>query len=257
MSVTRGQFLKSLGKSLPGMVLGSGATVAHKLFAKMAAAGGEPIPAMAKLPETRTYPKPAPAEIVSSGPTEHQRIAITFDDGPTPGVTDRILDELKQRNARATFFMIGQRIAAAPELARRVVAEGHEIGNHTFTHPKLTEIPHASAEEEIQKTQDVIATILGLKPAWFRPPFLAFRDSLAPMVNTRGMRIVHGNIDPADWSQPGEEKIISVIARDAKPGGIIICHDMHAQTANAVGRILDSFAAASLEPVTLSSLMGS
>jgi peptidoglycan/xylan/chitin deacetylase (PgdA/CDA1 family) len=257
MSVTRGAFIKSLGKSLPGIVLGSGAAVAHKLFSKMAAASGELVPPVtSNLPEPRTYPKPIPAEIVSTGPTERKQIALTFDDGPTPGVTERILDDLKQRNARATFFMIGERIAAAPALARRVLAEGHEIGNHTFTHPKLTELSFSRVDEEIQKTQDVIATILGLKPAWFRPPYLAFRDNLAPLVNSRGLRIVSGDIDPADWSQPGEEKIISVIARDAKPGGIIICHDMHAQTANAAGRILDALLGAGLAPVTMSTLMG-
>jgi peptidoglycan/xylan/chitin deacetylase (PgdA/CDA1 family) len=222
----------------------------------MSAAAGEPItPDMSNLPEPKTYPKPTPAEIISSGPTNVSRVALTFDDGPTPGVTDRILDELKQRNVRATFFMLGERIAKSPELARRVAAEGHEIGNHTFTHPRLTELPHARVEEEVQKTQNIIAEIIGLKPVWFRPPYFAFRDNLAPVVNSRGMRIVGGNVDPADWSQPPEEQIIGVVARDAKPGAIIVCHDMHAQTANAAGRILDGLLGAGLSPVTLSTLM--
>jgi peptidoglycan/xylan/chitin deacetylase (PgdA/CDA1 family) len=221
----------------------------------MAAASGEPV--MTPLPEPRTYPKPAPLEIVHSGPAARNQIALTFDDGPTPGVTDRILDEFKMRGLHATFFMIGRRIAAAPELARRVVAEGHEVGNHTFTHPKLTDLAPASAEEEIQKTQDIISETLGLRPAWFRPPYLAFRRDLAPLVVSRGMQIVEGNVDPADWSQPGEEKIIEVISRDAKPGSIALCHDMHAQTANAIGAVLDRLVAAGLTPVTLSTLMAS
>jgi len=255
MSVTRGEFLKSLGKSLPGMVLGSGAVAVQKLATKLAAVSGEPAPVMTPLPEPRTYPKPAAMEIIKSGPATRNEIALTFDDGPVPGVTDRILDELKQRGGRATFFMIGERIAAAPELARRVIAEGHEIGNHTYTHPKLTELPPMRVEEEIQRTQDAIREVLGLQPAWFRPPYLAFRDNLAPFVTTRGMRIVHGNVDPADWSRPGEEKILEAITRDTKAGSIIICHDFCEQTANAMGTILDKLLAAGLTPVTLSTLM--
>jgi len=256
MSVTRGEFLKSLGKSLPGMVLGGGAVAMQKLFTKIAAVGGEPESSVMKpLPEPRTYPKPTPMEIINCSPAARPQIALTFDDGPTPGVTDRILDELKQRGAHATFFMIGGRIAKAPDLARRVVAEGHDVGNHTFTHPKLTELPPMRAEEEIQKTQDVIHDVLGLQPAWFRPPYGDFRDNLAPLVTSRNMRIVMGNVDPADWSKPGEDKIIEVITRDAKPGAIAICHDMHAQTANAIGAVLDKLIAAGLQPVTLSELM--
>src|SRR5271156_4293598 len=98
MSVTRGEFLKSLGKSLPGMVLGSGAVAAQKLISKLAAVAGEPdAPVMTKLPEPRTYPKPAALEIINCGTAMRREIALTFDDGPTPGVTDRILDELKAR----------------------------------------------------------------------------------------------------------------------------------------------------------------
>ncbi len=257
MSVTRGAFLKSLGKSLPGMVLGGGAVAAQKLFNKMAAVSGEPADLPAAPANPATAPKPATLEIINHGPAVRNHVSLTFDDGPTPGVTDRILDEFKKRGLHATFFMIGQRIAASPELARRVVAEGHEVGNHTFTHPKLSEMPNARAEEEIQKTQDIIAATLSLKPAFFRPPYLAFRPDQAPLVDQRGMGIVYGNVDPSDWSQPGEEKIIEVITRDAKPGSIAICHDMHAQTANAIGTVLDRLVAAGLTPVTLSTLMAS
>jgi peptidoglycan/xylan/chitin deacetylase (PgdA/CDA1 family) len=261
MSVTRGQFLKALGKSLPGMVLGTGAAAAQKLFSKMAAAGETGTPD-AGLPEPRTYarsaaaPTPAPLEIIRQGPPEGSRVALTFDDGPTPGVTDRILDELQRRGAQATFFMIGRNIAAAPELAQRVLAEGHEIAHHTFTHPKLSELSDAAAAEEIQKTFDVMASVLGHRPRWFRPPYLAFRPDQGHLVHNNGMRIVAGDVDPADWSQPGEARILGTIARDTKQGSIIICHDMYAQTANALAAILDHFEAGGFRPVTLSALLG-
>lgn len=256
MSVTRGAFLKSLGKSLPGMVLGSGTVAAQKLFAKMAAVSGQPETPPAKIAAAPpAQVNPAPVEFIDHGPADSNRIALTFDDGPTPGVTDRILDELKQRGAYATFFMIGERIAAAPDLARRVVAEGHEVANHTFTHPKLSELSDAQAAAEIQKTLDVMAEVLGQRPAWFRPPYLAFRPDQGHLVLSLGMGIVTGNVDPRDWSQPGEDHILSVVVRDASPGSIIICHDMHAQTANAVGPMLDRLLEKGLAPVTMSTLM--
>jgi peptidoglycan-N-acetylglucosamine deacetylase len=256
MSVTRGAFLKSLGKSLPGLVLGSGAAAAQKLFTKMAAAAGEPATPPAKIAAAPPQEiKPAPLEIIDHGPPDRNRIALTFDDGPTPGVTDRILDELKKRAAHATFFMIGQRIAAAPDLARRVVAEGHEIANHTFTHPKLSQLSDAQAAAEIQKTLDLMADLLGVRPTWFRPPYLAFRQDQGHLVFSRGMRIVAGNVNPSDWSQPGEDHILGVIVRDTQPGSIIICHDMHAQTANAASPMLDRLLERGLAPVTMSTLM--
>jgi peptidoglycan/xylan/chitin deacetylase (PgdA/CDA1 family) len=266
MSITRGEFLKSLRKSLPGMVLGGGvAAAAQKVLSKMAAASGAteteiPSPAaaanqpVAELASTTT--QAAKIEFITHGPPDGNRIALTFDDGPTPGVTDRILDELQKRKLHATFFMIGERIAAAPELARRVLAEGHEIGNHTCTHPNLTKLPDAQVEAEIEKTQDIMAAVLRQRAKWFRPPYGALRQNQAGMPANRGLRIVLWNVDPADWSQPGEDKITGTVLAETKSGSIVICHDLHAQTANSLGPILDGFEKRGLTPVTLSELMG-
>jgi peptidoglycan-N-acetylglucosamine deacetylase len=241
MSITRGEFLKSLRKSLPGMVLGSGAAAAaQQILSKVAAASAIPNapepPSVALKPQS---PLPAKVEFIRSGPTQGNRVALTFDDGPTPGVTDRILDELKQRKLQATFFMIGQRIAAAPDLARRVLAEGHEVGNHTFTHPDLTKIPDRQADAEIQQTQDVMREIMNHRPLWFRPPYLAFRQNQAAMAESRGMRIAFCSVDSRDWAQPGEAEIVQKISAEASAGAILLCHDMHPQTANCTGQILD------------------
>ena len=159
MAVSRGKFLKSLGKSIPGMVLGGGiTTAAQKVLGKVAAVSGEP--AIPSAPADPATVKVEPVEFIKQGPAEGNRIALTFDDGPTPGVTDLILDELKQRGLRATFFMIGNGITAAPDLARRVLVEGHEVGNHTLTHPKLTALPDAQVEAEVDKTQEIIRDVL-------------------------------------------------------------------------------------------------
>jgi peptidoglycan-N-acetylglucosamine deacetylase len=257
MSVSRGAFLKALGKSLPGMVLGSGAaTAAYKLFSKMAAVSDAPDEV--KSPSTTPRQEAPPAakiEFIKSGSPEGNRIALTFDDGPTPGVTERILDALEQRQLHATFFMIGQKISATPDLARRVLAEGHEIGNHTFTHPKLTDLPPAQVETEIQKSVDVMHDVLGYRAAWFRAPYDALRQNQAPVVAQKGLGVVAWSVNPNDWAQPGEEKIIAIILAETKPGSIIVCHDLHAQTANALDRILDGLLERGLQFVALSPLM--
>jgi len=254
MSVSRGKFLKALGKSIPGMVLGGGvATAAQTLLGRMAAASG--VPEIAAAPAKPESPKDAKFEFITSGPSAGNRVALTFDDGPTPGVTDRILDELKRRKLHATFFMIGRSIAAAPDLARRVLAEGHEVGNHTFTHPKLTTLSDQQAEAEIQKTQDIIGEVLHHRAVWFRPPYGALSRNQAGIVQKTGLRVVLWNVDPADWSQPGEDKIARTVLAETKPGSIIVCHDLHAQTANSLGPILDGLAERDFMPATLSALL--
>jgi peptidoglycan/xylan/chitin deacetylase (PgdA/CDA1 family) len=237
MSVSRGKFLKALGKALPGMVLGTGTGLAaQKLLGKVAAASGtvmrEPIGAAAG--------KISPVEFIKSGLPGGNRIALTFDDGPNPGVTDLILDELRQRSLHATFFMIGERIAAAPDLARRVLAEGHEIGNHTLTHPKLTTLSDQQVEWEIGKTQEIMDDLLKHRARLFRPPYGALRQNQAWLVQKAGLRVILWNVDSVDWSQPGETQMAETILAQTQPGSIILCHDLYAQTAKGLGPLLDT-----------------
>jgi peptidoglycan/xylan/chitin deacetylase (PgdA/CDA1 family) len=189
MSVTRGDFLKSLGKSLPGMILGgTAAKAAHSILGKMAAASSASYPPETKPSRSALTAPVAPAvPFIRNGPSTSNRIALTFDDGPTPGVTERILDELKQRRLHATFFMIGERIAAAPDLARRVLAEGHDVGNHTYTHPHLTRLSDEQVELEIEKTEQIMARELNHRAAWLRPPYGALRQNQVALVARRNL----------------------------------------------------------------------
>jgi peptidoglycan/xylan/chitin deacetylase (PgdA/CDA1 family) len=260
MSVTRGNFLKQLGKSLPGMIMGSGAAVAaQKLIGKMAAASGEPITPVAPDPALGSAkpftPRSPTFEFIKHGPPRSNRVALTFDDGPVPGVTDLILDELKTRNLRATFFMIGERIAAAPDLARRVLAEGHEVGNHTYSHPNLTTLPDAEVDAQIEKTQEVMRNLLNHRPSFFRPPFGGLRQNQAGMLQKRGLRAVLWDVDSKDWSQPATEKITENILNQVRAGSIILCHDLRAQTAASAGPILDGLLERKLDVATLSRLL--
>ena len=242
MSVTRGDFLKQLGKSLPGMVMGGGIAAAAQTFlGKVAAASGagnDATPPAHRRIKSANHQDDR-AAFVTMGPVDGKRIALTFDDGPTPGVTELILDELQRRRLHATFFMIGERIAGAPELARRVLAEGHEIGNHTFTHPKLNQMTDLQIDVEIQKTQDVMRDLLGCTAHWFRPPYGALRPSQAGIPAAQGLRVALWSVDSRDWTQPGEAEIVRAVLAETRPGSIILCHDLHRQTANGLGAILE------------------
>jgi peptidoglycan/xylan/chitin deacetylase (PgdA/CDA1 family) len=259
MSVSRIKFLKTLGKSIPGMVLGGGvATAAQRFLGKMAAVSGAPIAKEILSPVSAAKPKIAKGakiEFITSGPPDGNRIALTFDDGPTPGVTELILDELQRRKLHATFFMIGQRIATAPDLARRVLAEGHEVGNHTFTHPKLTTLTDEQVDVEIQKTQDIMGEALNHRAAWFRPPYGALRQNHAILLARRDLGIVLWSVDSQDWSQPDEAKIAGTVLAETRPGSIILCHDLHRQTADGVGAILDGLLERGFAFATLSELL--
>jgi len=225
---------------MTGMALGTGVGLAAQALAtKLATALAEAPSATPATTEGYATPAAAFDPFIYSGPTEGNRIALTFDDGPTPGVTEPILDELKKRNIRATFFMIGQKVVAAPDLARRVAGEGHEIGNHTFSHPKLSSLPDQQVRLEIQQAQDIIADTIGIRATCFRPPYLAFRRNQAPLAQEMGLSIICGDLDSHDWAQPGEEKIADTILSQAKCGSIIICHDLYPQTASCIGSILD------------------
>jgi peptidoglycan-N-acetylglucosamine deacetylase len=198
----------------------------------------QPVPVLPPGPNLVTAASPTRFE--SSGPGLGNRIAITFDDGPTPGVTEIVLKELDKRKIRSTFFMIGHNAERFPTLAKEVAAAGHEIGNHTYTHPPLSSLPPDRAALEIQKAQDIITEVTGQAPKWLRPPYGAFRrKDQGILAQSRGLGVIYWSVDPRDWSQPGVNQIITRVVSATLPGSIILDHDLHPQTAQAIGTILD------------------
>jgi len=176
---------------------------------------------------------------VSQGPGFGNRIAITFDDGPNPGVTEIVLKELEARKLHATFFMIGRNAEHFPSLAKEVADAGHEIANHSYTHPALGLMSEEKVEYEIQKAQDCIVQATGKIPVWFRPPYGSFHPNQYHIPYSKNLGIALWSIDPRDWSQPGTEAITSRVVGGTTPGSIILLHDLHHQTALALPAILD------------------
>ncbi len=189
-------------------------------------------------------------------------VALTFDDGPNEPYTSRILDILKARGVKATFFVVGVNARTFPDAVRREAAEGHEIGNHTFTHPYLIGEGGRTMLWQIDETERTLQELAGVTPHWFRPPH-GFRDPrLFPKARRMDLEVVEWSNMPRDWTRPGADVIVERTLARLKPGDIILLHDGastwhggdRGQTVEALPRILDGIEKRGLRPVTLSEL---
>ena len=196
---------------------------------------------------------------------EHQ-VAITFDDGPDPRWTPKILDILKAANVKATFFVVGVNAERYPALVRRIVDEGHEIGNHTYYHPNLALCWPEHIRLELNATQLLLETITGRATTLFRPPYAADTgptdlSELTPLKIAEDLSylVVLENIDPQDWAKPGADIILRRIKQQRYDGSVILLHDAggdRSQTVEALPRILDWLHARGDTIVPLSTLLG-
>ena len=158
------------------------------------------------------------------GPAEGGWIAVTFDDGPSSPFTDQILDILRSRNVKATFFVCGQNVERYPEILRRIQAEGHSIGNHTYSHPFPYFRSQSSFACEIDLTQNAIEKVTGQRPSFFRPPFGARWLGMYPVLQQRGLRLVNWSDTGYDWKF-STDKIVRATLKGLGPGSIILLHD--------------------------------
>ena len=202
----------------------------------------------------------------------NKKIALSFDDGPDPRWTPKILDILKEKNAPGVFFVIGDEANRRPDILQREYAEGHEVGNHTFTHPKFDEISHTQIRWELNLTQRLIESTLGVKSILFRPPYgidhqpeYAEEVAQLPLAQDMGYLIVGQRIDPDDWSMPDGKNplpakdIVASVLRQADKGNIILLHDgggERAQTVAALPQIIDALRAKGYQFVSVSDLIG-
>ncbi|MFL6499180.1 MAG: polysaccharide deacetylase family protein [Candidatus Udaeobacter sp.] len=196
---------------------------------------------------------------------EHQ-VAITFDDGPDPRWTPKVLDILKATNVKATFFVVGVNAERYPGLIRRIVNEGHEIGNHTYYHPNLALCWPEHIRLELNATQLLLETITGRATTLFRPPYAADTgptglSELAPLKVAEDLNylVVLENIDPQDWAKPGADIILRRIKQQRHDGNVILLHDAggdRSQTVEALPRILDWLHTRGDSIVPLSTLLG-
>jgi peptidoglycan/xylan/chitin deacetylase (PgdA/CDA1 family) len=186
-----------------------------------------------------------------------REVALTFDDGPWPGSTDAILAELVSADVKATFFVVGKQLSARPEVSRRVVAAGMEIGDHSHSHKMLARVPHATITNEILFGQQAIKRELGVTPLWFRPPGGSTNSFVYSEAQRLGMRVVLWSIDPKDWRTPPARVIASRVLDRVRPGSVILMHDGggdRSHTVAALGFIIRGLKARGYAMVTLSRL---
>ena len=188
----------------------------------------------------------------SATPVEAPKIALTFDDGPSAVWTPALLDGLKERGVKATFFLIGENADKNPEIVKRMAEEGHLIGNHTYHHVEITRVPDETAQEEILMTNEVITGITGEEVSYMRPPFGVWQKNLERKLDVMP---VLWTIDPLDWTTDNEDEIINKVVTQAGENDIILLHDCYESSVNAALRIVDILQKEGFEFVTVDELI--
>lgn len=193
----------------------------------------------------------APADGSARIPAEPKYVALTFDDGPHAGTTDRLLDGLRERNAHATFFLIGKEIAGQEELVQRMQAEGHQVGNHTWSHVRLNG-SQSDVSQEIHQTEALLEEILGEGTYWLRPPYgLVSADVEATIT----VPTVKWSVDPRDWESRNTDQTVRAILASVQPNSIILLHDIYPTSVDAALQVVDQLSREGYQFVTVEELL--
>jgi peptidoglycan/xylan/chitin deacetylase (PgdA/CDA1 family) len=190
------------------------------------------------------------------GDLSKRQVALTFDDGPHPGYTIKILEILKQYNAHATFFLVGEQAERYPYLVRAEVAAGHVVANHTYHHVNLTKIPFEAVATEIKACGEVLRDITGTSPSFFRPPGGDYDASVARVVDTLGYTMVLWTDNPGDYEMPSSQTLEARVLNHIRRGGIVLLHDGIQQTIDILPNVLKYLKARGYELVTVEDMVG-
>jgi peptidoglycan-N-acetylglucosamine deacetylase len=215
-----------------------------------------------KTPDDHSTPAPADA---SPAPPRYSfnyihvdgtYIALTFDDGPSEKLTPKLLDLLAAHNIKATFFVIGENVAEHPEIVARAAREGHEIGNHSWSHPNLGKMSDEAVRRQLRQTDEAIRQATGKRPTLMRPPYGSLSQRQKQWIHDEfGYRIVLWDVDPLDWKRPGPTVISHRILSETRPGSIVLSHDIHPGTIEAMHDTLDQLETKGFKFVTVSELI--
>ena len=192
-----------------------------------------------KPPEPKPAPAPAPAAPTPAPTTGNKVIALTFDDGPGP-YTAHLLDILDQYGAKATFFLIGSKVSGQASVVRSIQARGHQLGNHSWSHPELPKLSVDQIAGEIDRTNEAIRQATGVKPSILRPPYGAVNGVVLEQLRLRNMSSILWSVDTRDWADRNSQIVCSRAVAGARPGAVILMHDIHQTSVNAVPCILSS-----------------
>lgn len=189
---------------------------------------------------------------------QSKRIALTFDDGPHYKYTAEILDILKEYNAKATFFVVGELAERYPELVLRELSEGHEVGNHTWSHPKMAKLSIDQLKNEILRTERLLNEIADYRPKLFRPPEGSFRKSSEELAEANDYTLILWTVDTRDWAHTPVDQIVEMVENETEAGSIILCHDFigrDSPTPDALRKFIPALLDKGFEFVTVSELL--
>ncbi len=212
----------------------------------------------ADLSASSPSPQAASSSPISHGNPGLPEIALTFDDGPSAGYTTQVLSVLRKYGVRATFFMLGQWVQRYPDLARAVLADGHAIGDHSWSHPDLTTLSTSAIQQQLGNTAHVIKQTVGTAPALFRPPYGAYNSRVLSVAGSLQLSTILWDIDPRDWSRPGTSVIVNRVLSHLHNGAIILMHDGggdRSQTLQALPTIIQQARARGYRFVTVPLLL--
>jgi peptidoglycan/xylan/chitin deacetylase (PgdA/CDA1 family) len=182
------------------------------------------------------------AGCVKHGPRDSQAVALSFDDGPHPVFTHQILEILARYDARATFFPIGLSASGHGDVLAKAAAAGHEVGNHTWSHPYLPDLSAAGLREQIERTSDAVESATGSRPALTRPPYGSLTAEVLDKWTGFDERIVLWDVDSEDWARPGADAIARKTLKEIQPGSVVLMHDSggdRSQTIQALPAIIE------------------
>jgi peptidoglycan/xylan/chitin deacetylase (PgdA/CDA1 family) len=203
-------------------------------------------------PSSATEPKITFNSVHVDGPY----IAMTFDDGPSATLTPKLLDLLAAHHIKATFFVIGENVAEHPEIVARAAREGHEIANHSWSHPNLAKLSDESVRRQLWRTDDAIKNATGKRPTLLRPPYGSITEREKRWIHDEfGYQIVLWDVDPYDWKRPGPAVVRNRILQETRPGSIVLSHDIHPGTIEAMPSTFDTLEAKGFKFVTVSELI--
>ena len=193
--------------------------------------------------------KPAAATEYTIG--DRKKVALTFDDGPG-NYTKELLDGLKERNVKATFFVLGEKAQQNPDIIRQMKEDGHCIGNHTYHHVDLSSLSEEQALEEIQQTNQVLAELTGESPIFLRPPFGACSNRLKESLQ---MMVVLWDVDPLDWTTSNTTEVVQCVVSDVSNDSVILLHDIYESSVDAALQIVDILQEQGYEFVTIEEIV--
>ena len=182
-------------------------------------------------------------------------VYLTFDDGPGDQ-TDRLLAVLREKGVRATFFTIGKNVKANPGIVKKEAAEGHSVGNHSWDHPQLTKLTPEELRKELKNTSDSIVEAGAPAPVLMRPPYGSSNAAVLKAIGENGMAETRWDVDTEDWKNKNAAVTTQRALAGARPGSVILMHDIHASSVDAVPGLIDQLRAKGYTLVTVPQLMG-